>query len=199
MKVCALFLALVMTYTGPAHAERPTTCVAFIDYLVPVFEVESRIEIGFTGDFREIPDGLGKELEKEFPTRRFYVAKMTYHHYGPAPVDLLLVLDKESEQVATFLWEPWFTNAPSSFSSEFSQLTASSVDEAVRRMQILGKLVAFMADWRCGDTHVDGNKVRVPLYDQHGRGKALRAATEFGLDESSLEFVPLSDHELSKQ
>ena len=152
-------LGAVVTHADDVVEQR---CREFLAHLPPVHLVATGTRIAFTGQFTPIPAQLTKELQQQFPDFTFRIANMTFVHWGPEPVHLLLVVDRVHNSVRSYLWDVWFTEEPFSFDTAFGQ-QGQPVDIAQARITALARLVCFQMGWTVGEVTVEDGVVFAPL------------------------------------
>jgi hypothetical protein len=134
--------------------------------------------VSFTGRFTPIPGDLESELQRAFPEVKFQIAEMTYMHWGPEPVNLLVASDRNSGHVLTYLWSLWFTSPTPAFVAVLNSRSWSEEPEFRGATLTLAKLVARCMEGRVGEVGYEPaesgkflslEKITVELFDQHNR------------------------------
>ncbi len=168
--VILCFLSLASSTWAADKVER--NCREFLSYLVRVHSVSDGTQVRFTGKFTPIPGALVQDLQRLYPSYTFRIANMTFTHWGPEPVHLLLVVDRRSGAVCSFLWDVWFDEAPIGFRTQFS--TDDTSPEIARdRLAVLARLICFQMGWTAGDVTIEDGFAYAPLIDQDGEIRQL--------------------------
>ncbi len=180
---------------NPAFAEPPKTpeqaCREYLIHLPDVYFASTGTQIEFTGQFTPGPPALQADLTKHFPELSFHIANMTFLHWGPEPVHLLLVVSKRTNRVCTFLWDLWFTREPISFRAQFGR-DRRNPDTAKDRMAALASLLAFQMGWTAGEVSVSDGVVTAPLIATNNNGdRTLQLKLNPDLGEMAFDIVPL--------
>jgi len=146
---CGALTALIVA--TPPETAGHDAAVDFIKSLVTVFPAQSGISVQFTGRFTPIPDELLTDLQRRFPNVEFRVAEMTYIHWGPDPVRLLIVSDRASRRVVSYLWDPSFTEPTTSLTATFvGSGSLRDLGDFQAACTALGRIVAFCMDGHIG-------------------------------------------------
>jgi hypothetical protein len=140
------------------------SCREFLAHLPAVHVVVQGTHVKFTGEFTPLPAELTADLDRQFPDYIFRIANMHYLHWGWDPVRLLLVIDRNASTVRSYLWDVWFTDAPFSFGTTFSQ-QGQPVEVAKARMAGLARLICFQTGWTPGEVTVEDGVVLASLLD----------------------------------
>lgn len=177
----AIITALLVPLAAlSAEYDAEKICREFLAVLPTVHLAATGTQTNFKGTFTKIDPVLERKLRAEFPKLDFHIADMEFVHWGPEPVRLLLVTDRRSGRVCTYVWDVWFTGIPFSFGAVFAQ--REGLEQAKRRMELLGRLLAQQMGWTVGSTRVENGVVIVPLVDKNNAPwRYIRCPTEIDL------------------
>lgn len=147
-------------------AEREVKIETFLKSLVAIHPISNGTIINFTGKYLEIPSDLKNELHLGFPNYNFTIARMTYLHWGPDPMNLIIVTDVSRGEVITYLWDIWFNPAPFTFPSIFSREIKGSERQIHDQLSTLSKLIAYSMGGRIGAVKESNDFVTAEVYDR---------------------------------
>ena len=154
------------TTVVPTLIPSKTRLPEFLEHFVKAYPIVSRINIEFTGKYKDIPKDLNERLMSSFPSLRFHIAKMRYQDWGMSPVNLIVIVDAKSSYVVTYMWDIWFDDPPSSFQAQFGRLFRTGEDSETQ-LSSLASLIAYSMEGSTDPLKKVDDAIEVPIRDMH--------------------------------
>ena len=162
MKALLTFVFCFYAAAADAAETSEERCREFLAHFPAVYRVSNGTSIAFTGRFTRIPVELAADLQREFPFETFHIAEMTWIHWGPEPVRLLIVDEHPLRLLRTYLFDVSFAEAPPSFGEVFDQ-RGQKPEVAKARLTVLARLLCFQMGWTAGEVTLENGVLFAPL------------------------------------
>ena len=94
----------------------PLPITQFLKSFPAIYQTQQGTVVSYDGRIEHLSPTLEASLTSALPEYHFQVAKMSFMHWGPEPVDLLLVTRRDDDSVVAYSWSLWFDNPSPSFS-----------------------------------------------------------------------------------